>query len=127
MHGVVTVRVGSLAVPTVIDDLAWVAARLGTTETERELAARITAGLRPGTQLELEPASIAEQAALAAALSELIWDRHGGQVLRRLREAVVTYQLNAPEPIPAEATDATLVSELVLRIKDATTPAADRE
>ena len=127
MHGVVTVRVGSLAVPTVIDDLAWVAARLGTTETERELAARITAGLRPGTQLELEPASIAEQAALAAALSELIWDRHGGQVLRRLREAVATYQLNAPEPIPAEATDATLVSELVLRIKDATTQAADRE
>ena len=127
MHGVVTVRVGSLAVPTVIDDLAWVAARLGTTETERELAARITAGLRPGTQLELEPASIAEQAALTAALSELIWDRHGGQVLRRLREAVATYQLNAPEPVPAEATDATLVSELVLRIKDATTQAADRE
>ena len=127
MHGVVTVRVGSLAVPTVINDLAWIAARLSTTETERALAARITAGLRPGTQLELEPASIAEQTALAAALSELIWDRHGGQVLRRLRDAVVTYPLNGPEPIPDEATGATLVSELARRVRDATARAADRE
>lgn len=82
-------------------------------QTERELAARITVWLNPGAQFELEPGSTAEQDALATALSQLIWDRHGGQLLRRLHDAVVAYPLDAPEPTHDEAADVTPVGELL--------------
>ena len=116
MHGVVTVRVGTLAVPTVIDDLAWVAAHLDTSPASRLLAARITSGLKPGTQLELEPRSADEQDALAGALSELIWERRGGQLLRRLRDAVVSHPLDSREPLH-EVGGAALDAELLQRTR----------
>jgi hypothetical protein len=97
--GVVTVWVGSLAVPMVIDDLAWVTARLGASTTERQLAARITSGVKPGSQIDLSPGSAAEQDVLAAALSELIWERRGGQLVRRLRDAVLNHPPDTAKPL----------------------------
>ena len=110
-----------------IDDLARVAANLGMGKMERELAARITARLRPGAQLRLEPGSVAEQHALATALSELIWDRHGGQLLRGLRDAGVAYPLNTPDPIHDGGTAAPLVNELLQRARTAPTRDAERD
>jgi hypothetical protein len=121
----VTVWVGSLAVPMVIDDLAWVTARLGPGTTERQLADRITSGVKPGGQIDLAPGSAAEQNVLAAALSELIWERRGGQLVRRLRDAVLNYPPDGAQPLSDEPGGRTLDGELVELARAATHTVAD--
>ena len=109
----------------VIDDLAWVTARLGAGTTERRLADRITSGVKPGGQIDLAPGSAAEQDVLAAALSDLIWERRGGQLVRRLRDAVLNYPPYTPQALD-HPVGATLDGDLTQLARDATTTIADQ-
>jgi hypothetical protein len=109
----------------VIDDLVWVTARLDATPTEGQLAARIIAGVKPGGQIDLSPRSAAEQDLLAAALSDLVWERRGGQLVRRLRDAVLDYPVDTAQPLDEPAA-VTLDGDLTRLVRAASSQTADR-
>jgi hypothetical protein len=109
----------------VIDDLAWVTARLGAGTTERQLADRIASGVKPGGHIDLAPGSAAEQDVLAAALSELIWERRGGQLVRRVRDAVLNYPLDTAKPLD-EPDGVTLDGDLTQLARAANSHTADQ-
>lgn len=96
-------RVGEQAFPVVSADLVRVARLLRDSVEGSELADRIVAGLARNGELDLQPRSAAERAALEQALTELTWEEPRGRLLPRLRAAVAA--VTVPPSLDEALTD----------------------